>query len=85
MERIGLDLHVNDLNDEEDYLWLRALIWPEHKERLELFDQAATLVKEKSVQLIEGDGVALLPAIVESNKGRCCNLHFPYTRRKSNT
>ncbi|UYO17996.1 DUF2332 domain-containing protein [Bacillus sp. 41-22] len=63
MERIGLDLHVNNLNDEEDYLWLRALIWPEHKERLELFDQAATLVKEKSVQLIEGDGVALLPAI----------------------
>lgn len=58
MERIGLDLHVNNLNDEEDYLWL------EHKERLELFDQAATLVKEKSVQLIEGDGVALLPAIV---------------------
>lgn len=38
MERIGLDLHVNNLNDEEDYLWLRALIWPEHKERLELFD-----------------------------------------------
>ncbi|RAN90606.1 hypothetical protein B5P41_06220 [Bacillus sp. SRB_28] len=64
MERIGLDLHVNNLNDEEDYLWLRALIWPEHKERLELFDQAATLVKEKSVQLIEGEGVALLPAIV---------------------
>ncbi|MBE7121347.1 DUF2332 domain-containing protein [Bacillus cereus] len=63
MERIGLDLHVNDLNDEEDYLWLRALIWPEHKERLELFDQAATLVKEKPVRLIEGDGVALLPAI----------------------
>ncbi|KWU62684.1 hypothetical protein AWW70_14800 [Bacillus mycoides] len=63
MERIGLDLHVNNLNDEEDYLWLRALIWPEHKERLELFDQAATLVKEKSVQLIEEDGVALLPAI----------------------
>ncbi|MBK5350421.1 DUF2332 domain-containing protein [Bacillus sp. TH44] len=63
VERIGLDLHVNNLNDEEDYLWLRALIWPEHKERLELFDQAATLVKEKSVQLIEGDGVALLPAI----------------------
>jgi hypothetical protein len=63
VERIGLDLHVNDLNDEEDYLWLRALIWPEHKERLELFDQAATLVKEKPVRLIEGDGVALLPAI----------------------
>ncbi|UYX55240.1 DUF2332 domain-containing protein [Bacillus thuringiensis] len=65
VERIGLDLHVNDLNADEDYLWLRALIWPEHKERLELFDQAAALVKEKSVRLIEGDGVALLPSIVD--------------------
>ena len=45
VERIGLDLHVNDLHSDEDYLWLRALIWPEHKERLELFDQAASLVK----------------------------------------
>ncbi|NVL73144.1 DUF2332 family protein, partial [Escherichia coli] len=57
VERIGLDLHVNDLHSNEDYLWLRALVWPEHKERLELFDQAASLVKNKSVQLIEGDGV----------------------------
>ncbi|OQR56978.1 DUF2332 domain-containing protein [Bacillus sp. CDB3] len=65
MERIGLDLHVNNLNDEEDYLWLRALIWPEHEERLEKFDQAAALVKEKSVKLIEGDGVALLPAVAD--------------------
>ncbi|QWH18139.1 DUF2332 domain-containing protein [Bacillus mycoides] len=65
VERIGLDLHVNDLNDEEGYLWLRALIWPEHKERLELFDQAASLVKNESVRLIEGDGVELLPSIIE--------------------
>ena len=43
--RIGLDLHVNDLQSDEDYLWLRALIWPEHKERLEMFDEAASLVK----------------------------------------
>ncbi|MBJ8005371.1 DUF2332 family protein [Bacillus cereus] len=65
VEKIGLDLNVNDLNADEDYLWLRALIWPEHKERLELFDQAATLVKGKPVRLIEGDGVVLLPAIAE--------------------
>ncbi|PGS41454.1 hypothetical protein COC58_14155 [Bacillus cereus] len=64
-ERIGLDLHINDLNDEEDYLWLRSLIWPEHKERLEMFDHAATYLKEQSVKLIEGDGVSLLSEIEE--------------------
>lgn len=65
VERIGLDLHVNDLNADEDYLWLRALIWPEHKERLELFGSSSSACKRKSVRLIEGDGVALLPAIAD--------------------
>ena len=35
---------MNDLHNKEDYLWLRALIWPEHKGS-EMFDQAASLVK----------------------------------------
>ncbi|PEC22277.1 DUF2332 domain-containing protein [Bacillus cereus] len=76
-ERIGLDLHVNDLHNEEDYLWLRALIWPEHKERIEMFDQAASLVKNESAQLIEGDGVELLPSIVEqiSEAAVICIFH----------
>lgn len=64
-ERIGLDLHINDVSNEEDYLWLRSLIWPEHKERLEMFDYAATCLKEQSVKLIEGDGVSLLSEIAE--------------------
>ena len=77
VERIGLDLHVNDLHNEEDYLWLRALIWPEHKERLEMFDQAASLVKNESVQLIEGDGVELLSSIIEqiSEEAVICIFH----------
>ncbi|MGG4267000.1 DUF2332 domain-containing protein, partial [Peribacillus simplex] len=65
IERIGLDLHINDLDDEEDYLWLRSLIWAEHKERLEMFDHAATCLKEQSVKLIEGDGVSLLSEIAK--------------------
>lgn len=65
VERIGLDLHINDLNNEEDYLWLRSLIWPEHKERLEMFDHAAACLKEQTVKLIEGDGVSLLSDIAE--------------------
>lgn len=65
-ERIGLDLHVNDLRDEEDYFWLRSLIWPEHEERLQLFDRAAAYVKEQSFTLMEGDGVSLLPEVAKS-------------------
>ncbi|TVX93480.1 DUF2332 domain-containing protein [Paenibacillus agilis] len=61
--RIGLDLHINDLNDPEDYLWLNALIWPEHLERRIHFAKAAQCAKEQTLQFIEGDGVKLLPEI----------------------
>ncbi|HDX9588952.1 TPA: DUF2332 domain-containing protein [Bacillus pseudomycoides] len=63
--KVGLDLHINDLNNFEDYLWLKSLIWPEHEERIALFEKAATCLIENPVELIEGDGVALLTEVVE--------------------
>lgn len=64
VSRFGLDLHVNDITNPEDRLWLTSLIWPEHKERIELFENAAHLLTKQPVKLIEGDGVRLLPEIV---------------------
>ncbi len=51
--RIGIALHINDVNDAEDYIWLKALIWPEHHERRELFEKAASFVSSQSLRLIE--------------------------------
>lgn len=64
VSRFGLDLHVNDITNPEDRLWLKSLIWPEHKERIELFENASHLLIKQPVKLIEGDGVRLLPEIV---------------------
>lgn len=64
-DRVGIDLHVSDLTNEEDYLWLKALIWPEHKERLKNFEDAANQLRLTPPKLIEGDGVALLSELVE--------------------
>lgn len=58
--RIGLDLNTIDLTNEDEYLWLQALIWPEHEDRRELLSSAAEYVKKSSVTLIEGDGTELL-------------------------
>lgn len=63
--RTGVDLHINDLNNGEDFLWLKSLIWPEHRERRTLFEQAAQCVKDNPISLIEGDGVDLLPNLIE--------------------
>ena len=58
--RIGVDLNINDVRNTEDYLWLKALIWPEHAERRELFEKAASYVSNQTLSLIEGDGVEVL-------------------------
>jgi hypothetical protein len=64
--RIGVDLHINDVRNTEDYLWLNALIWPEHNERRELFEKAASFVWNHPLRLIEGDGVEILDSLVAS-------------------
>lgn len=65
VSRTGIDLHINDLNDPEDYLWLKSLIWPSHHERRHLFETAANEVRQTHLNMIEGDGVMLLPDIVK--------------------
>nr|WP_182914405.1 DUF2332 domain-containing protein [Paenibacillus sp. 1011MAR3C5] len=59
-DRIGIDLHVNDLSEAEDLLWLQALIWPEHAERRADFDRAAAIAKRNKARLVQGNGVKLL-------------------------
>ncbi|GAA0611429.1 DUF2332 domain-containing protein [Virgibacillus siamensis] len=62
--RLGVDIHISDLTNEMEYLWLKALIWPEHKERQEIFETSVKQLRLNPPQLREGDGVTLLPKIV---------------------
>ncbi|UOR12883.1 DUF2332 domain-containing protein [Halobacillus amylolyticus] len=64
-DRLGIDLHISDLTNEEDYLWLKALIWPEHKERLKHFEDSVKQLRLNPPNLMKGDGVALLSEVVE--------------------
>jgi hypothetical protein len=75
--RIGIDLHINDVNNENDYMWLKALIWPEHYERRELFEKAARFVRSQSLRLIEGDGVEMLSSLAAEipEKQMICVFH----------
>lgn len=62
-DRIGIDLHVNDLSDEEDCLWLQALIWPEHAERRANFIQAAAIASIGGTRLVQGNAIKLLAGL----------------------
>ncbi|MFC4775283.1 DUF2332 domain-containing protein [Paenibacillus sp. GCM10023252] len=75
--RIGVDLHVNKLNDSGDQLWLKSLIWPEHKERMLFLDKAAVISQHESMTLIEGNGIELLSELASkiSSEDVLCIFH----------
>lgn len=64
--RIGIDLHIVDLKNNENLEWMLALIWPEHVERRHQFMKAKEVNNTIQKQFFEGDAVALLPLIVQT-------------------
>ncbi|WP_308639529.1 DUF2332 domain-containing protein [Paenibacillus silvisoli] len=73
--RLGIDLHVNRLQNKEDRMWLKALIWPEHTQRRNHFNAAARLFQQQDVQLIQGDGIAYLDQIEADSANALCIFH----------
>jgi len=53
--RAGLDLNPLSVSDDEDLAWLRACIWPEHNERRQRLDLAATIVATDPPRIDQGD------------------------------
>ncbi len=62
--RMGIDLNVIDLNDSDQSLWLRALIWPEEKERIGLLAAAKKIFAKSPPRLFTGDAIDILPDVI---------------------
>lgn len=75
--RIGIDLNIVDLKNEAERLWLKSLIWPEHRERLEMFERASSYIGPQPINFIEGDGISRLSDLVESipEESTLCIFH----------
>lgn len=61
--RLGLELNPIDINDKEEVLWLRALIFPDDSERFTLFDGAVELARQHPFRVLPGDAKELLPTL----------------------
>jgi hypothetical protein len=61
--RIGIDPDAIDTGDPADVLWLKALIWPDRWERVQRLHQALAAAAATPIDMIRGDGAALLPGI----------------------
>jgi hypothetical protein len=69
--RAGIDLHPIDVRDADETLWLRALVWPEHDSRAALLERAIALVRQDPPRLVEGDALAVLPAVLADVPPEC--------------
>lgn len=63
--RAGIDLNPLDVANADDVAWLDALIWPEHEDRRARLHAAVELARAEPVELVGGDLVAEVTALVD--------------------
>ena len=66
--RIGIDLNIIDLQDSEEYLWLKSLIWPEQIIRKENLEKAMAIHRQYTKLLLTGDFRSLIPPLFETHE-----------------
>jgi hypothetical protein len=64
--RVGVDLHVVDICNADEVLWLQALVLPEHRERAQLLRHAIEVTRHSPPQLLSGDGLVVLPDVLRT-------------------
>ncbi|MEO1092216.1 MAG: DUF2332 domain-containing protein [Pseudomonadota bacterium] len=62
LSRLGVDLEPQDVHDEDAMAWLRALVWPEHLDRVAAFDAALAVARADPPPLVAADALVYLPA-----------------------
>ena len=62
-DRLGVDLHPVDATDPEERLWLKALVWPEHRDRFAELATALDAVAADPPNILQGDAIELLPRL----------------------
>jgi hypothetical protein len=61
--RLGVDLHPLDARDPGTRAWLRALVWPEHRDRMAVLDAALAIAELNPPPLVGGDLTTDLPEL----------------------
>lgn len=68
VHRFGIDLNIIDLQDSDEYLWLKSLIWPEQIIRKENLARAMVIHRQYSKLLLTGDFRNLIPPLFENHE-----------------
>jgi hypothetical protein len=63
--RMGVDLNPLDVRDPATREWLRALVWPEHRDRMAVLDAALAIARGEAPTVLPGDLTSDLPALAQ--------------------
>ncbi|MGB3737242.1 MAG: DUF2332 domain-containing protein [Ilumatobacter sp.] len=64
--RAGVDRNPLDITDPDDVAWLRACVWPEHRERRERLDGAVAIARANPPEIVRGDLNEEIDALIDS-------------------
>lgn len=64
--RAGIDLNPIAADNADEAQWLRALVWPEHRQRAARLDAALALARQRLPLLVAGDALEVLPGLAAS-------------------
>ncbi len=68
--RVGLERDPVDLSDPDARLWLKALVWPDHKDRFLRLERALEITSGYALDIESGDALSLLPdALAKAPRG----------------
>lgn len=73
--RTGIDLHIVDVRSEEERRWVLASTFPELRAQQERLAIALDVVADTDIRFLEGDGLALLPQLLEETPSPLCVYH----------
>jgi hypothetical protein len=74
--RTGLDLNPLDVTNDDDVAWLRCLVWPGQPAREERLDAAIETARKDPPEVVRGDLLADLPALVARAPKDCTVVVF---------
>jgi hypothetical protein len=75
-QRVGIDLNPVDVTREEGATLLRSFVWADQTERLELLDRAIEAVRREPPELVRGDYVERLPALLSERRDGALTVVF---------
>jgi hypothetical protein len=74
--RLGIDLNPVDVTTDHGSRLLRAFIWPGREERLQRLETAIEILRRDPPELVRGDYVELLPAVLAERDAEALTIVF---------